>query len=287
MLLYQVDILDRMAYHSQVPDACAVFTDVLGFGSLSENPGASGAVDALSALANLLSRSDILGAILNWSGWEGKYALSDSIFLVSPDTIGAITAAAELFFSLAYISHSGESPVLMRGGASKGEVLEVAPIFPQSATANLVGPAVVRAVRLEGSPPKGPRLFVDDAIAATLEESTAPVKWLLDAQDGSKEVLWLLPPDPAMASGRLIGELSGKILLLVQLYAKQPEIGQHYIGYLTLLIRSLSRLLAVRPDQAKIALDNNNLRARLQEAEEVLVSPHQEILSQEIRRITR
>jgi hypothetical protein len=281
-----MDILAQVGYHGQVVDRSVFFADVLGFGALSLVPGAGAAQDTLTALSNLLSQDDALGALLNWPGWEERYALSDSIFLVSGNPLGSAAAAAEIFFNLAYVSHSGENPVLMRGAVARGEAFRVEPIFRDSATFNLVGEAVVRAVRLEGSPLKGPRLFVDEGVAKALEDSESPVKWLLDRRSQQAELLWLLSPDPSQANGLLIGELCGKIISLVQRHGGTAGSGPHYLGYLDLLIRSLDRLSEVRADQSATALKICRLHEKSGDLEALLMSPEM-LLIEKIRRLAR
>jgi hypothetical protein len=277
-------MLSRFGYHGQVAERCVVFADILGFGRQALDSGARGAQDSLSALAELLSRRDALGEILNWQGWQDRHGLSDSIFLVAADVPGAVAAAAEIFFNLAFVTHQGVSPVLMRGGIARGEVLRVGPIFPESATANLVGEAVVRAVRLEQSPRKGPRLFVHDQVADEIESSASPVHWLLDGGPGAREALWLLPPRHEQANGTLIGELGEKVLALVERHGGEKESGAHYLGYLDLFIRSLRRLGRDRPDQARKALAACRLRERARRLEALLMSP-EALLIEQIREL--
>ena len=69
------------------------FADVLGFGSLSTPPGASGAADALSDLAHLLSSEGRFVQLLQSPVWTERYGLSDSIFLVAEDPVQACAAA--------------------------------------------------------------------------------------------------------------------------------------------------------------------------------------------------
>lgn len=251
---------------------CVFFADVLGFGRLSESL-AGGAEDSLAAMASLLSRDDILGKILNWPGWADRYGLSDSLFLVSSDAAGVLAAGAEIFFNVAYVTHGGPMPVLMRGGIAKGEVAKVAPLFPESAKANLVGPAVVQAVRLEKNPLKGPRLFVDEPIGSEIEGFDLGLKWLLDRHGEVWQVLWPLPPSPDEANGRLIGEVCAKALDLVERRAGDPEAGGHYLGYLDVVIRSLFRLLETRPEQGSAALASSHFKERADRLERLFMSP--------------
>src|SRR5436305_13092910 len=119
-----------------------LFADVLGFGNLARAPGATGAKDALSDVAYLLATDDELVQFLRQPVWKERYGLSDSIFLVAEDPVSACAAGAELLFDLAYINHSAETPVLIRGALAQGEADQVKPIFPESAKFNLVGEAV-------------------------------------------------------------------------------------------------------------------------------------------------
>ncbi len=238
-----------------------LFADVLGFGSLSRSPGASGAADALSDLAHLLSSDDELAKLLQSPVWAERYGLSDSIFLIAEDTAAACAAAAELFFDLAYINHETESPVLLRGAVTIGETFRIGPIFPESATANLVGEAVVRAVRLEESGPKGPRLFLSQETAKAWETSIQAKDWLLSRDEtGQAELLWLLPADPTVANGLLIGEVCRTAFRSAREHGANSSFGYHYLGYLDLVIRSLQRLFAFRPDEAAVAVLTSELK---------------------------
>jgi len=251
-----------------------LFADVLGFGNLAKIPGAGGATDALSDLAHLLSTEDELVQILHSSAWTERYALSDSIFLVSEDPIQACTAASEFFFDLAYVNHEAEAPVLLRGAITIGESLKVKPIFPESATANLVGEAVVRAVKLEAEGPKGPRLLLSEETAKVWEESFQPASWLLSHDGkGQAELLWLLPPDPNLANGLLIGEVCRTAFRLARAYGAHPSFGHHYIGYLDLAVQSLERLLARQPKEGAVALEASGFREERPHLEALLMTP--------------
>jgi hypothetical protein len=230
-----------------------LFADILGFGNLARAPGATGAKDALSDVAYLLATDDELVQFLRQPVWKERYGLSDSIFLVAEDPVGACVAGVELFFDLAYVNHSTEAPVLIRGALAQGEADQVKPIFPESAQFNLVGEAVVRAVALEEKGPKGPRLLLAEEMAAAWEQSSQPQSWLLDRIEGQAELLWLLPPDPAASNGLLIGEVCGTALRLVREHGANPRFGYHYIGYLDLVLRSLQRLLERNPSEGEIA----------------------------------
>ena len=251
-----------------------LFVDVLGFGSLAKSPGASRATDALSDLAHLLSSEDELVKILRSSAWTERYGLSDSIFLVSEDPVRACTAASEFFFDLAYVNHQAETPVLLRGAITTGESLRVKPIFPDSATANLVGEAVVRAVKLEEEGPKGPRLLLSEETAKAWEGSSQPDSWLLsrDAK-GQAELLWPLPPDPSLSNGLLIGEVCRTAFRLARAYGSHPAFGYHYVGYLDLATRSLDRLLARHPKEGAAALKASGLKEERTHLEALLKTP--------------
>jgi len=255
------------------------FADVLGFSNLSKTPGASGAADALSDLAHLLSSEDELVKLLQSSIWTERYGLSDSIFLVALDPVQACAAAAEFFFDLAYVNHEAEAPVLLRGAVTIGESLRVGPIFPESATANLVGEAVVRAVRLEESGPKGPRLLLSEEAAKAWEGSSQPASWLLSrTEKGQAEILWLLPPDPSLANGLQIGEVCRTALRLTREHGSNPAFGYHYLGYLDLVVRSLQRLRALRPAEASIAIATSDLKQEAPQLELLLTAAEADLL---------
>jgi class 3 adenylate cyclase len=249
------------------------FADVLGFSTLSKTPGASGAADALSDLAHLLSSEDELVKLLQSSIWTERYGLSDSIFLVAEDAVQACAAASEFFFDLAYVNHEAEAPVLLRGAITIGESLRVKPIFPESATANLVGEAVVRAAHLEKNGPKGPRLLLAEETAKAWEGSSQPRDWLLSRNEkGQAELLWLLPPDPTLANGLQIGEICRTAFWLAREHGANPSFGYHYLGYLDLVARSLQRLQAFWPGEASIALAISELEQEAPQLE-LLLTP--------------
>jgi class 3 adenylate cyclase len=259
------------------------FADVLGFSSLSKTPGASGAADALSDLAHLLSSEDELVQLLQSSVWTERYGLSDSIFLIAEDSVQACAAAAEFFFDLAYVNHEAEAPVLLRGSIAIGESLRVKPIFPESAKANLAGEAVVRAVRLEAGGPKGPRLLLSEETAKAWEESSQPESWLLSRnQEGQAELLWLLPSDPTLANGLQIGEVCRTALRLALEHGPNPAFGYHYLGYLDLVIRSLERLLALQPKEAATAISISELEQAVPRFE-ILLAASESVLLERLR----
>jgi class 3 adenylate cyclase len=263
-----------------------LFADVLGFSNLAKTPGAGGAADALSDLAHLLSSEDELVKILHSSAWTERYGLSDSIFLVSPEPVQACRAASELFFDLAYVNHQVEAPVLLRGAITIGESLRVKPIFPDSATANLVGEAVVRAVKLETAGPKGPRLLLSEETAQAWEGSEQPASWLLNRDTkGQAELLWLLPPDPDSANGLLIGEVCRTAFRLARANGAHPSFGCHYIGYLDLAVRSLERLLEHHPKEGAIAIQASGLGEEKTHLEALLMTP-ETALMERLRSLT-
>jgi hypothetical protein len=267
-------------------DRTVFFADVLGFSTLSRTPGALGAADALSDLALLLSSEDELATLLRSPVWAERYGLSDSIFLVAENPVSACAAAAEFFFNLSYLNHTAETPVLLRGGIALGEAIQIRPIFPESAKFNLVGEAVVRAVRLESDGPKGPRLLLAEEVAQALETSTQAETWLLNRNEqGTAEVLWLLPPDPAQANGIQIGEVCRTAFRLAKKHGAHPAFGYHYRGYLDLAVLSLQRLLATVPEEGAIALKISGLKEEAPALVALLSTP-ETILFDRIRSLT-
>lgn len=96
------------------------YGDVLGFSNLAASPEAQGAVDALSDVRATFADAGVIQA-LQKAVWPDRFALSDSVFLVSDDPLAAAGAAADLFFALAYInSHSPERSTLMRAALAWG-----------------------------------------------------------------------------------------------------------------------------------------------------------------------
>lgn len=250
-------------------DRIVFFADVLGFSGLARRPGATGAVDALSDLATVLSSNNEIARLVRSDVWIERYGLSDSIFLVAEDPRAACAAAVELFFNLAYIHTDSASPVLLRGAVTSGEVRRTEPLFPESATANLVGEAVVEAVALEGSGAKGPRLLISEAVAGALEAGrrVAEDHWPLHrTEEGVAELLWLLPAGPArqrvQVNGTMIGELCGAVIGLLLEHGLDPRIGAHYRAYFSLAWRSLLRLEAEAPDEFRLAVQAAALGAR-------------------------
>lgn len=217
------------------------FADVLGFSAVSLNDAAI-AEQALDDVALLFSNQEEITRLLQIGDpWTARYGLSDSIFLIAEDAVAAAEAAARFFFRLAYLNASVSSRVLMRGALVRGEVRQRVPIFAESAKGNVVGEAVVKATMLEKSGAKGPRLLLDDAVAAEL--AGKPGAWLLDETEGPKELLWILPPDPRRIDLALLRPVVGAA---ADAFLNAPEhIAEHYVAYIDLVLRSLLRLRTV------------------------------------------
>jgi hypothetical protein len=162
------------------------YADILGFSISATEPGAARALGQLSDVAHILSTEDSLAKYLQREIWNARYGLSDSIFLLSRDAADGCLAAAEFFFNLAYYNATEELPVLMRGSITFGEVRKTRPIFPETGKGNVVGEAVGRAVQLERSRPKGPRLLVSAEVAKALKKNSAR-KHLLDTHSETNE----------------------------------------------------------------------------------------------------
>jgi len=240
---------------------CVFYADILGFGELSGVTGAGPARAALQDISHILSTNEELARYIQRDNWLCRYALSDSLFLVSENALEACTTAAEIFFSLAFINASHEDAilqqsVLLRGGVACGDFQEIGPLFPETAKGNLVGDAVVRAVGLERADPKGPRLFVSDEVATSIEDAgRESVAWIVDrAGEGPAEILWLLPPDPSEANGTMIGDVCDAAVRLFEWNCGRGKVGLHYAGYLDLVARSLERLHERNPNQAFFAI---------------------------------
>src|SRR5208282_5242284 len=132
-------------------EAAVFYADILGFAQLATRPRARGALEQLSDVAHLLSTEDSLAKYLQRPVWRRRYGLSDSIFLVGDDVIEASAAAAAFFFNLAFYNATQNVPALMRGAITFGEVRQTRGIFPETGKENVVGEAVIRAVKLERS----------------------------------------------------------------------------------------------------------------------------------------
>jgi hypothetical protein len=222
------------------------FADVLGFSALSVSDAGS-AERALDDVALLFSDQDEITRFLQQGNpWTARYGLSDSIFLVADDDAAAAAAASRFFFQLAYLNASVPARVLMRGALVRGDVRKRGPIFAESATGNVVGEAVVKAAMLEKSGAKGPRLLLDDAVAAKLSGSS--VQWLLDDAEGPKELLWLLPPDPEDLD---VSHLRPVVEAAADAFLNAAEaVAEHYVAYIDLVLRSLARLRTVDRNMA-------------------------------------
>ena len=239
-------------------DAALFFADILGF-SVMTVEGAARAERALDDVTLLLSNEDELARYLQKGApWQARFGLSDSIVLVSADTVAAANEAARLFFHLAYLNSSvPDQRILLRGAVVFGDVRIRGPIFPESSTGNVVGEAVVRATQLEKSGAKGPRLLVDDAVAAVVRESGS--RWLVDDADGVSELLWLLPPDPTdfdLTSLRPVCKAAANAFL-----DADARVAEHCVAYIELLLRSLLRVRDVDEHAAKALAQAADLHA--------------------------
>jgi hypothetical protein len=240
--------------------ATVFFADILGFSTLARLPRAIPALEALSDVARLLSKDHALAQYLQCPVWHQRYSLSDSIFMVGSEPVAAAAAAAEFFFNLAYYDATQNIPVLMRGALTIGEVRRTRPVFPETAKANLVGEAVVRAVRLENIGVKGPRLMVSKEVADCLKSSST--KWLLDrTSEGPYELLWLLPPEAAVTNGLMIADVARAAIRLALSAASDRDGGAaHYVSYLDLVVRSLLRLKSRFPEVADMVVEKALIR---------------------------
>jgi hypothetical protein len=217
------------------------FADVLGFSALSRVAKAAGAIDALTDLATIFSTENSVARYLQAAAWRRRYGLSDSIFLVADDPIAACAAAAEIFFNLAFYNSQAEDPVLLRGAITMGEGREIGALFPETASANLVGEAVIRAVQLERCGAKGPRLLVSDEVVAALP--TEFTSWMLDrTAEGPAELLWPLATDPEAAEPLMIADVCHAATRLLLRRWQDIEAVPHLVAYIDLLARALERL---------------------------------------------
>src|ERR1700752_982700 len=213
-----------------VADEAVLYFDVLGFRAKAAGSGTS-AVDALSALAQVLSASPMTALT---SKWTHRYALSDSVFLTHADPLHAVRQAAALSFSVTPSPAAADEPVLVRGGIGFGPVRHVRGIFLTSAEpANLVGEGVLEAVRLEQVGLKGPRLLLADALVRQLKTQDAElVRWLLRPTDapGVWEVLWPLPDQPSALEGEelSIKDLCAHVVRLLRAHGGHPTYGEQY-----------------------------------------------------------
>jgi hypothetical protein len=168
------------------------FFDVLGFSARIREDTAS-AIDALSDLAAILATDEIARRT---GRWEHRYALSDSVFLTHRSAATALRLAGDLMFNLSTFGLAQGRPTLVRGGVAFGAVEHVRNVFLTEVTqpANLVGPAVLEAIELEGTG-KGPRVFLGRELVASVQAAeSALVEWLVREDRGNApELLWLLP----------------------------------------------------------------------------------------------
>jgi hypothetical protein len=234
------------------------YADILGFSIAATEPGAGRALGQLSDVAHILSTENSLAKYLQRQVWNARYGLSDSIFLLARDAADTCLAGAEFFFNLASYNATEELPVLMRGSITFGEVRKTRPIFPETAKGNVVGEAVVRAVQLERSGPKGPRLLVSAEVAKALKKNSSK-KHLLDIHAETNELLWLLPEDLALAEGLLIGDVAGAACRLALSAGPTSAALPHLAAYADLAIRSILRLKQFNPDAARIAIRKSSI----------------------------
>lgn len=80
------------------------------------------------------------------------------------------------------------------------------------------------------------------------------------------------------SNGLLIGEVCRTAFRLVREHGGNPSFGYHYLGYLDLAIRSLERLLALRPKEGEIALQVSGLKEERPALEKLLLTPEANLL---------
>jgi hypothetical protein len=246
---------------SRNPHRLVFFADLLGFGGLAAKPGADKARDALSQLARLLSGTDELAKLVQSPAWSERYGLSDSVFLVAEDVTDGCVAASELFFALAYVQVDQRSPVFLRGALTWGEAHRVDPLFPETATANLVGQGVVEAVHLEAML-KGPRLQVSDPLAGEIQARGEELPVLARTRSGAWEVLWPLGPSVSRINATMVGEICGLAARLFLDTVASQKLRPHYEGLLGLALKSLEWLATTRPDMLAKAREASGLVSR-------------------------
>jgi hypothetical protein len=240
--------------------AVLFFADVLGFSTLSRVANATPAIDALSDLASIFSAQSSVARYLQAPAWRRRYGLSDSVFLVADDPTEACAAAAEIFFNLAFYNSQAADAVLLRGAITMGDIREIGPLFPETAGANLVGEAVVRAVQLEKCGAKGPRLLVSDEIVGALPAEFA--SWMLDrTAEGPAELLWLLAPDPKVTEPLMVADVCRAATQLLLSRSQDTEAAPHVVAYLDLLARALERLRQRDASAAETTLAAVDFRA--------------------------
>ena len=122
-----------------------------------------------------------------------------------------------------------------------GVVREVGPLFPETANANVVGDAVVRAVQLEKCGAKGPRLLVSDEVVGALPAEFT--SWMLDqTAEGPAELLWLLTPDPKVTEPLMVADVCRVGTRLLATQSQDAAAAPHLVAYIDLIARSLERL---------------------------------------------
>ena len=221
------------------------YFDVLGFQARAAGSAAS-AIDALSALAQILGTPQLTALT---GQWAYRYSLSDSVFLTAADPLSAAKQAGALVFSLVHFTGTDDEPVLVRGALAFGPVRHLRGIFlTTSEAANLVGPAVVDAVRLEQIGLRGPRIIIPESLVAILAARDSEfVKWTLrpTALPGVWEVLWLLPAHPKDLKDEELSlmDVSGLAVQLFKKHEGHPAYGTHYREFLLLAARSVARAL--------------------------------------------
>ncbi len=181
--------------------------------------------------------------------WQGRYALSDSVFLTHSDPLQAVHLAGDLVSNLTTLNLEADDPVLIRGAIAFGEVRHLQGIFLQSSEpANLVGDAVVEAVALETSHDlKGPRIFIPEQLLQRVREGDPVLaSWQLSRTSvpGVWEILWLLPPNPGdlPANEDAIADLCRLALRLLGTKGGDPRFGAHYREFLLLAVRCIDRI---------------------------------------------
>ena len=247
------------------------YADLLGFANLT-TAGPGPAVDALSDLAAIFSHASDLASFLQAPTWTRRYGLSDSIFLVSDDPGQACAAAAEIFCNLAFYGGANGNSPLLRGAIAHGEIEEIGPLFPETASYNLVGEAVVRAVRLEQSGAKGPRLLLAPEVRDALQAGApSGPSWLLDSDGSIDELLWMLPPEPRDLEPLTIADVAraaANVLQRASAGSSAASAVAHALAYVDLTARALHRLLEREP---KIGADAvAHARADLERARRIV-----------------
>jgi len=220
------------------------YFDVLGFRHMAGKT-AQAAVDALSALAEVLHN---LAITRQTAPWSHRYSLGDSVFLTHPDLGQALRLARDLVCNLVHSDVTKHDPLLVRGALAWGAVHHVKGIFLTSdEPANLVGKPVVEAVMLEQrSGLKGPRILLSEQLAQTIAAADhALADWQLRPTfaPGVWEVLWLLPSDPAefAREERTIRDVCQLALSLLKTRGRHPEYGAHYRAFVLLAARCIER----------------------------------------------